>query len=286
MSALPNAAPAAASMAGALHVFMAGTSAGALGFSLPMRHPRPLSDGGRTTLDAALALSHAEPWLTQLEDWLGEGLVPNLSSATEPALAARLFTRHAVLREPASGAAIYLPLAALRALAAPPPRALGAWTWQTLPCDVLLDAAALSDSDIEALRPGALVIFPASFSSDWQARLRPVGGRGSLYGASLRESHGRLSVEATGPVAASLPHAHITFSLAHPIDFELHELMGWPGPPGTRAFGCSLDDTRIVLDAGSASSQPQPLATGTLMPLGSGYAARIDHLQQLPHSWT
>lgn len=272
-------------MSTAVHVFMAGTSAGAMGFCLP-RVGTDCSQPGRMVLDAAMALARAEPWLSVMETWLGHGLVPNLSSVTDPLLVRGMFTHHATLHERASGATVYLPLEVLRSLA-PPPHALSVWAWAPLQCEVILDAVQLSESDRRDLRPGALVILPASFCATWQALLRPEGKRCSHHSASLHEANGRLLV--TRDSALAHPPAGAIVSLVRPMAFSLHELMDWPLPAGALPEVHWVTDVSVrITEAasptkGAAGAPARPMATGHLMPLGAGHAVRIDACDDSPY---
>lgn len=251
------------------HLFTARLPDGVVGVEAPADATAP-----SPALDAARALGASESCWRALEDWLGTGLAPDwIPPADRPA-----FVEHAVLSHPAAGVDLHLPMSALRRTGSPPPAALAGWQWQPMRCELVLDAVALAPTDLLSLHSGALLLMPAAFASAWHGRLMPMGGPAGVYGAHLYEQRGRLCVGASGQASPHAPNDHATVRFAHPLSVRASHLLGWAGakPPALDAPHLQLPDA-LVLHA-SALAHARPLAAGQLVPVGSGFAMRIDRL--------
>lgn len=264
------------------HAFVARLPDAVVGLRVPVA---ALSAGGgshRATLEAAMALARAEPWIARLEDWLGAGLLPVPAPADPDAAAARL-GQHARLCHEESGLELQLPLVALAELGRPLPDAFAAWRWQPVVCTLVMDAMALGDGDARALAPGAVLLLPASFSPTWQARLVPAGGQGGLFGARLHEARGRLCVSPTGERVQHAGNDHASVHFAAPVALRPPDLLGWSGggKPSALDMAALLSPASMVLHS-SPLLQQQVMACGQLMPVGSGYGVRIESVPSNP----
>jgi len=258
-------------LSGLRHRFTARLHDSVVGFSVPARSRTGDEPCDREVLDAAKALAQAEPWLHVLEDWLGFGLVPELASPAVP----WTFDEHATGKPPSLDMTVHLPLSALQAVSSPP-AALAEWTWQTLRCDLLLDAIPLVPADVQALEVGAVLLLPAAFATNWYGRLRLVSGQGAMYGARLDEQRGRLRVAAQGVAASHPSNDHATVRFVHPLEVKLAHLLGWSTAKVPALDAPQLSSAGAVMVHGSARLHARPVATGQLMPVGSGFAVRID----------
>lgn len=247
---------------------------------------------GRATLEAALALARAEPWLTRLEDWLGAGLsplpvAPSASKEPEGERGGRTrggprLGQHAVLFHETLRIGLQLPLAVLAGLGRPLPEAFAEWRWRPVSCDLVLDAMALSEGDARQLRPGALLLLPASFTAAWQARLQPEGGEGGFFGARLQEARGRLCVSPTGEPVQPAGNDHAAVRFTARVAVRAPDLLGWTaGKPAAIDVPALLSPAGVVVHATPLQSQ-RVLATGQLMPVGSGYGVRIESTVDAP----
>lgn len=260
------------------HLFTARLPDSELGLSLPCRQPPHGVPVGRITLEAAAALYQAERWLPALEDWLGCGLLPRLSSVTEPLAEALMFDQHLRVTHPELDAELHLPWSTLRALRTPPPTQFTHWTWHPLACALVLDALPLGDGDLAGLEAGALLLLPASFAGPWQAGLVPAGGRGEVHPARLYESHGRLCVAAAGEgEAPAIAGDHATVRFRQPLLVPPADLLGWSGAkPAALEAPLLLSAHAMMVHGGAATLANRPLATGQLIPVGAGFALRLD----------
>ncbi|MEY4561548.1 MAG: hypothetical protein RLZZ618_825 [Pseudomonadota bacterium] len=261
---------------GSRHVFSARMPDSVVGLSLPARQLTTELPQGRVVLDAAQALGAAEAWLPLLEDWLGCGLIPQLklSDKAEPSL----FNRHAVLTHPALDVDVYLPLAMLAGMPTALPETLAGWSWHSLVCDLVLDSLAFTLADVQALEVGALVVLPASFATTWGGRLDPVSGKGSAFGARLFEHRGRLCVSAAGHSASPGSRDQVTVRFTQTVEVKLPHLLGWGANKAPTLEAPQLLSPGAVMLVGSAMLKGQPLAAGQLIPVGSGFAVRLDTL--------
>ena len=256
------------------HRFTARLPDSIVGLSMPDARRAGEEAHGSEVLVAASALAQAEPWLHALEEWLGCGLVPELLPPGAP----WVFEQHATGKPPSLDLTVHMPLSALESAPKPPPAALAEWTWQTLRCDLLLDAVPLTLADVQALEVGALVLLPAAFGTQWQGRLRPVSGQGGMYAARLYEQRGRLRVAAHGETASHPSNDHATVRFVHPLDVRLPHLLGWSSGKVSALDAPQLLERGAVVVHGSALLHERPLASGQLVPVGSGFAVRIDEL--------
>lgn len=258
------------------HAFVARLPDAVVGIKVPSATPATGGTSRRAALDAALALARAEPWIALLEDWLGAGLMP-VPAPPDPAAAAARVGQHARLCHEESGLELQLPLVALAELGKPLPDAFAAWRWQPLSCTLVLDAMALGEGDARALAPGAVLLLPASFSATWQARLVPAGGQGGLFGARLHEARGRLCVSPTGERVQHAGNDHASVHFAAPVTLRPPDLLGWTGggKPSALDMATLLSPASMVLH-GSPLQQQRVMASGQLMPVGSGYGVRIE----------
>lgn len=264
------------------HLFLARLPDSEVGLSLPTRQPPHGQPVGRITLDAAAALYQAERWLPGLEDWLGQGLVPTLTPVTEPLAESLMFNQHVLLTNLELDAELYLPLSALSALRSPPPASFAAWTWHPMTCDLVLDALPLGADDLQNLEVGALLLLPASFSATWNARLQLTGGQGGVFGARMYESRGRLCVSSTGDTAPHPANDHATARFRLPLTVPPADLFGWSGTKPSALDAPALLATNAVVVHASAVMKSRPLAAGQLIPVGSGFALRLDELPTTP----
>ena len=261
-------------LSGLSHRFVARLADGVVGLSVPGHCDGVDEPRGREVLDAARALAQVEPWLQALEDWLGLGLVPELASPSTP----WDFQQHATGTAPSLDLTVHLPLSALQAAATAPPAPLAEWSWQTLHFDLLVDTVPLKTADVQALEVGALLLLPAAFGTQWHGRLRPVSGQGSMYGARLYEQRGRLRVAAQGTVASPPPKQHAAVRFVHPLEVKLQHLLGWSTGKVPALDAPQLTEAGALIVEASALVQTQPLATGQLVPVGSGFAVHIGGL--------
>jgi hypothetical protein len=264
------------------HAFVARLPDAVVGIKVPAATPSAGALSRRGTLDAALALARAEPWIALLEDWFGAGLMP-VPAPADPAAAAARLGQHARLCHEDSGLELQLPLVALAELGRPLPDAFAAWRWQPVQCTLVLDAMALGEADARALAPGAVLLLPASFSSTWQARLVPAGGQGGLFGARLHEARGRLCVSPTGERVQHAGNDHASVHFAAPVVLRPPDLLGWTGggKPSALDMAALLSPASMVLHS-SPLQQQRVMACGQLMPVGSGYGVRIESVPSTP----
>jgi hypothetical protein len=266
----------------ARHVYTALADEAPIGISLPAEQPRQGLSPGRVTLDAAAALYQAERWLPALEDWLGCGIVPQLTRITDPRAEALTFSEHVTLSHPEMDVQVHLPMPLLsRQRAAPPAPFQAQWNWQPVRCELVLDSLPLTPADLQAIEVGALVLLPASFAETWEARLQPTAAPAHVFAARLSERRGRLCANATGDTSSVPPTDHATARFRRPVAVRPHELFGWLGQGQEPA---ALEDSSLlaagaVMVHGSAQlTQARPLVMGQLIPVGSGFALRLDGL--------
>jgi hypothetical protein len=262
------------------HLFTARLPDSELGFSLPSRQPPHGVPLGRVALEAAAALYQAERWLPALEDWLGCGLLPKLSAVTEPLAESLMFDRHVLVTSLELDAELHLPLSALLGVRTPPPAAFAHWTWHPLACELVLDTLPLGADDLKGLEPGALLVLPSSFATTWQAFLQPANGQGGSFAARVYEARGRLCVAASGEGSAQHPPAdQASVRFRQQVAVPPADLLGWSGPKPAALDAPLLLAAHAVMVHGSAAAMAsRPLAAGQLIPVGSGFALRLDEV--------
>jgi hypothetical protein len=256
------------------HLFTARLPSGIMGLSLPTCQPLQGQPAGRIMLDAAAALYHAERWLSPLQDWLGQGVLPSLMQVTQPDPESLLFKQHVVLSSPALHTQLHLPLAALLRLSKPP-AFLESWSWQTLPCELIVDAVPLAQADLLAVEPGALILLPASFGAQWGARLQPLlqePAKTVLFTAGLAPLRGQLGVYATGQHAAKAPDAQATVRFRTSVWVSAPALLGWLPDKTVELDVPNLLARNAILVQTSAMTHNKAFAIGQIIPVAEGFA--------------
>ncbi len=261
------------------HHFTAPLAGGVLGLHIPTCQPLEGHPSGRVVLDAGAALDRAELWLISLEEWLNQGLAPTLVSPPE----ATLLNQHLCLVNTKLNCQIQLPCNVLAQIKTPLPQALSSWAWQPVPCQLILEALPLSQTDLAQIEVGALLIMPSSFTPPWEVRLQTIGSPDMLFAAKLQGSMGQLRIQPTGQTAPPLSAEHTTtvrFGL--PLTVLPEQLLGLTHNPD-KTNPAPLPDTNTLLNSSAVTLYKHGddgetiLAVGQIIALGCGFALRIEN---------
>lgn len=157
-----------------------------------------------------------------------------------------------------------LPVARLRALAAPPP--LAGLTWQTVAAECLLAAWQLDEAERRALEPGGLLLLPPPATSAAPTASQTAATSAAAAPAQLR-ARGEAPAASAGQGAL---HCELVARWDAPLPLPV--VLGWAGwvpPAPARPAPCQLID---------AAHPDTVLARGRLLPWGSGQAFRIESM--------
>jgi len=265
-------------LSGPRHVFTAALGRHHVGLSVPWLQHGPRATPARATLDAALALREAEIAIAEAEDWLGAGILPTpyLGDGATRTEEHQLFPGCVVMLHEASATRLYMPLALLLEVAAPP-AAITAWHWQPVRCRAVLDAVPFQDGDRRLLGAGALVLCPASFDAEWMVQLAPVAAAAAAFSAqALAVSSTELRFVPQGRRIAAAHTGKVLITLVQAMSVSPLALLGWGRPAA--ASGVSVSSNVAVMHVGRAASS-KCLAVGRLMPVGKGFGLHLSRVR-------
>jgi hypothetical protein len=258
------------------HLFTVTLPTGVLGLSLRSKVPAGKRSASRRSLNAAHALSRIEVALCALEDWLGVGLAPELSLAT-PAEAQQMFAEHLLVQNPKLQMDVLIPHAQLSALRMGPSAGMLDWVWPPVNCEVVIDAMPLSPTDVRQMASGAMLLLPASFSTEWNARLQPLVAGMAPVAARISSRDNQLSVTSLAAVAPAVgPHV-VRVSMTHPLAVAPSDLFAWIGMNVFSSRPSFALPGRAALFAGGT---PGAIAVGELVPMSTGYGVRLDQVAE------
>lgn len=228
--------------------------------------PRPLR--------AAMRLADAEGLIVALEAWTGEELdlepLDDDAAATQRAAQGVSFEVVATTVAAPVGTRCTLPLRSIARRVAVPPLFRGdACAWRRVNLEVELDVFDLSDAQRAGLRPGRVLLLPASFDAGWRVHLCD-----STLGLRLPARWTSQRVLALDPGAAAPRTGALRARLARRATMNPGALLGFGGPATAEIDGAPEADWPAVLE-GAAEPGLVPI-TGELMPAFGGHALRID----------
>jgi hypothetical protein len=154
--------------------------------------------------------------------------------------------------------------------------------WGGVSCELVVARFDLSMEQLEAIEPRGLVLVPESFGSHWRCLVRVEGEEQLFFEAELdpRESLLRFNIK---PSDAISDHGGVSADAGNgqlQLEVMLHKLMGirvdrligWADHPVVNMGGLL---SQLTMDIKESSSV---IATGTLLPVASGYGVLIDNI--------
>ena len=244
-------------------LFEAGTPAVPLWLALDPR------DGAACAAEAALRLGELEPLLSALDAWLGDALDWRWYPAEAPAMP-RVAGAVARWADAGIGTRLGLPWAVLRRLPAPPAALAAGLRWEPVPAICVLSTLELASNEQAGLKPGGVLLLPASFEDPWATTLRAedeAPGQGLVVTLD-RPDRPVWQRAATGKV----PQAawEVRCGLSAPLCPSL--LAGWRDLGDWRESAAELDlRTGASLWQLPPDESPRRHATGCLLPWGQGH---------------
>ncbi|MBC7957550.1 MAG: hypothetical protein H7Y33_16985 [Cytophagales bacterium] len=260
-------------LSGPRHLFTAPLGRHHIGLSVPWLQHGHRAIAARATLDAALALREAELAIAETEDWLGSGILPTpyFGQGNAQTEERQLFPGCVALLHEPSATRLYVPLALLLDVAAPP-AAIVAWQWQPLRCRAVLDALPFQESDRRHLSAGALVLCPASFDAEWSVRLAPVAAPAAVFGALAQAaSPTELRFMPQGKRMEAAQAGKVLITLVQAMNVSPLALLGW-GRPAPSSVAVSSNVAVMHLGGEAAA---KCFAVGRLMPVGKGFGLHL-----------
>lgn len=234
-------------------------------------------------IESAVALYCVEPFVQQLEDWLGVALdfspAHEAHSHANDALRAEFSIVDERVNAPVIQGTVALPLSLLAEVDAPPQELSRQLKFAALECSLELDSVQLTQEQLQNICLGDAVILRSSFEPDWEAQLKPrVSPR--ISRSALISVHADIAELVT--VSAAPPMAHHKHTdrnikryavvLSSEFDVSVESMLGW-----------RVDNYLIPLSAEGGlrailRDNSQSVAEGEIIPAGDGYALWINRL--------
>jgi hypothetical protein len=242
-----------------------------------LEHHLKLSVPANHQINALEALIQIEPWLVELENTLGHGVLP------EPINEKNGASLHSwpIQWIGANDQHMHLTWAHWQALSNHLSPCFSEGTFQPLACHLIFDTLPFSDVDLATIEPHALVLQPSSFVSPWSVHVQLAADLKVVWQAHLEERSNQWSIQLVSQAAMPLPNAppHPISKLRKPLMLNLDDLVLQPNTSNTAPLVLALplfDGQSAIaierLDTGTA------LAYGHLIPAACGFAVRIDEV--------
>jgi hypothetical protein len=240
-------------------------------------------------IESAVALYCVEPFVQQLEDWLGVALdfSPALAahSPANDVLCAEFSIVDEKVNAPAMQGTVALPLGLLAEVDAPPKELSQQLKFATLECTLELDSIQLTQEQLQKIGLGDAVILRSSFELDWEVQLKPrVSPR--ISRSALISVHNDIAelvtTSAASPIARHKKESHHKHTdrnikqcavvLSSDFDVGIGSILGW-----------HVDNYSIPLSAEGGlrailRDNTRSIAEGEIIPAGDGYALWINRL--------
>jgi hypothetical protein len=240
-------------------------------------------------IESAVALHCVEPFVQQLEDWLGIALdFSPTQAAHSPAndvLCAEFSIADEKVNAPAMQGTIALPLSLLAEVDAPPKELSQQLKFATLECTLELDSVQLTQEQLQKISLGDAVILRSSFELDWEVQLKPrVSPR--ISRSALISVHTDIAELVTTSAASPMTRhkkesrykhtdrnmRRYAVVLSSDFDISVGSILGW-----------HVDNYSIPLSAEGGlrailRDNTRSIAEGEIIPAGDGYALWINRL--------
>lgn len=232
----------------------------------------------RHAADAAIALQRCDDLLCALDDWtdLHHDWRWTDRSPRRPAAGSHAMARWHI--DDSLAGRIELPWALLRGLPRPPASLAASLQWPALPAVLAVSQIRLTVEELRQLEPGGAVVLPESLSPPWRGRLRaadepaqpgfgvpvdltspstPRLAQSFAHSAELQEADMRIACE-------------VRLGVVHALAAD--RMGGWCDGETLNEIGATAALWRC------AGVRPARLATGRLMPWGTGWALALESL--------
>jgi len=263
---------------------IAATPLGIVGLEFLLKEGVQQKDKKRfTPLAIARMLGEAEVLIQYLEDWLGVALDLEPLSIPEGHRFAVMLKPDSISDE--SGVArVRLSLPAKSIFSIPRPaesinKSLG-MQWGCLSCELVMASFDLPREQLEAVEPGGMVLIPNAFANHWHCIVRVKREEQLFFEAELdpKESLLNFNTPQLGMRSdaddvlkntKNIQHDQVEVVLHQTMGIRVDRLIGWADHPVVKV-GNMLSSLSIDLKTNSTV-----IATGSLLPVASGYGALI-----------